>query len=167
MRKSTIPDAIAIAVLFLPAHFLNEMLSYKLSVIPMTVVPALLGLASCMAVYSDTGKAALVKWLLSVPVTIVFWYCQIQMQFSLRTLNWMLPGYGKPSAGDNFAGFLLLRTLAAAVLIGLTAGALLSGRLPRWCIYLKYSLVPLLCAGILISIAVLHSIMPPYHPVYG
>lgn len=169
MQKSTIPEAVAIAVLFLPAHFLNEMLSYRLFSVSMYVVLILVGFAACLAAYSSTWKAALVKWLLSVPVTVVFWHCQIQMQFSLRGLNWTYPGYGTPSAGGNFSGFGLLCTLAGALLTGLAAGTALSRKetMPKWFLILKYSLVPALCAGILISIAVLHSIMPPYHPVYG
>ena len=57
---------------------------------------------------SENRKTLLLKWVLTLPFSFLcleyFW----QTHYSVRALNWMTEGYGKQSAGGNFAGFLFL-----------------------------------------------------------
>ena len=166
--------AIQISILFLPVHFLNEILSLKtdLVFIPMYAVPLLCGVASFIAVYSETVRASVLKFILSVPITVLFWRVQIEMQFSIRALNWVLPGYGKPSAGGNFASFILLCSLAFFVFVGVIFGIIfsrekLTERKQKILFLIQNSVVSFICIGIAAGIAILNNIMPEYHYVYG
>lgn len=164
--------AAQIAILFLPAHFLNEILLLKMDFvfIPMFAVPLLCGVASFIAVYSETFKSSVFKSILSVPITVLFWKIQIEMQFSIRALNWFLPEYGDPSAGGNFANFGILCSLAFFIFVGIICGVILSKRKftdQKIIFLIQNSVVSFMCIGIVICIAVLNNIMPMYHYVYG
>lgn len=159
---------------FLPTHFLNEILSMKTNFdfIPMYAVPLLCGVASFIAVYSETVRSSVFKFILSVPITVLFWRIQIEMQFSIRSLNWIFPGYGKPSAGGSFAKFILLCSLTFFIFVGIICGVILSGRkIPnhnqKILFLIQNSVVSIICIGIVAGIAVLNNIMPMYHYVYG
>lgn len=86
---SSLTGALQISVLFLPVHFLNEILLLKVDFIEilMLVIPFTAVVFTGLSVYSRTVKQALAKIALSVPFTVLFWYLQIKIKFSVRALN--------------------------------------------------------------------------------
>lgn len=167
-----IVGAVELAILFLPAHFLNEMLSYNIMpvVISLIIIPVFVGILSCIAIYSEKTLHSFSKLALSVPVTILFWYVQIKIQFSVRSLNWIFPGHGDSSAGGLFFGFGMLISLAFFAFIGDIYGIALNCKRitqqeKKKLLTVQNTLIPALCAGIIIAIAALNAVMPPYTSV--
>ena len=120
MRKDEIVKtvflALMMALIFVPAVFLTEVISYSsqvMAVIYISIVAGMYGLA----LVSRNKKIWLIKWGLSVPFSIlVFPYFWVT-EFSYRALNWAYPGYGQRSAGGKFYGMVLLLSLTGACLI--------------------------------------------------
>lgn len=166
--------AFQISVLFLPVHFLNAILLIKLDnvIVPMVVIPAISAFITGLSVYSTILKQAFAKIILSVPFTILFWYLQIKIKFSIRALNWIIPNYGESSAGGNFANFVILCSLALFEFLALIISAALSNtefsEKTRSILFnlQKYLVFPL-CALVIAVIVVLNNIIPMYNPIYG
>lgn len=171
---STIAGAFQIAVLLLPVHFLNVIVLLKTDyiMIPFAIIPIISALFTGLSIYSKSLKQALAKIFLSIPFTVLFWYVQIKIEFSLRALNWIYPGYGKSSAGGNFADFVILCSLAFCGFIALVVFTILSAvKIPekKQSILLrlqKYIALPV-CIAVIAVIIVLNNIMPIYNPLYG
>lgn len=171
---STITGAFQIAVLLLPVHFLNVIVLLKTDyvMIPFAIIPIISSLFTGLSVYSKSLKQALVKIFLSVPFTVLFWYVQIKIEFSLRALNWIYPGYGKSSAGGNFANFVILCSLAFCEFIALIIFTVLSAvnfsekKQSTLLSLQKYIALPV-CIAVIAVIIVLNNIMPIYNPLYG
>ncbi len=171
---STLAGAFQIAILFLPVHFLNEIVLLKTDyvMISMIIIPLTVALFTGLSVYSQTLKQAFVKIILSIPFTVLFWYVQIKIKFSIRALNWIIPGYGESSAGGNFANFITLCSLAFCEFIALVIFTILSTvnlSEKRQTVLLnlqKYITLPL-CILVIAVIVVLNNIMPMYNPLYG
>lgn len=169
---STFAGAFQIAVLLLPAHFLNAIVLLKTDyvMIPFAVIPVISAILTGLSVYSKSLKQAFAKIFLSVPFTVLFWYVQIQIQFSLRSLNWIYPGYGKSSAGGNFADFMILCSLAFCGFIALIIFTVLSAvniSEKKQAVLLnlqKYIALPI-CIAVIAVIIVLNNIMPIYSPL--
>jgi hypothetical protein len=70
------------------------------------------GLIYLFAMISKDRKSVFVKWLLSVLFGSGLWWIFIRCEYAVRALNWMIPNYGRPSAGGNFAGFFELLILS-------------------------------------------------------
>ncbi|MCM1522965.1 MAG: hypothetical protein NC120_00750 [Ruminococcus sp.] len=123
-------SAVQISILFIPSFFLLDFLSLAVEGSTANVIlytfPLFTGLCSCIAVISGSPKTAALKWLLSLPFSAVMQIHLANSQFSLRSLNMMIPDYGKPSAGGGFAGFILLCVMAASQLFFLLSGTLVS-----------------------------------------
>ena len=49
----------------------------------------------------------------------MLWWLFIKSEYALRALNWVIPDYGRQSAGGRLAGSFELLTLAALCLVGL------------------------------------------------
>lgn len=171
---STITGAFQIAVLLLPVHFLNVIVLLKTDyvMIPFAVIPVISALFTGLSVYSKSLKQALAKIFLSIPFTVLFWYVQIKIEFSLRALNWIYPSYGKSSAGGNFADFVILCSLAFCGFIALVVFTILSAvKIPEkkqstLLSLQKYIALPV-CIAVIAVIIVLNNIMPIYNPLYG
>lgn len=171
---STFAGAFQIAVLLLPVHFLNVIVSMKTDyvMIPFAVIPIISALFTGLSVYSKSLKQAFVKIILSVPFTVLFWYVQIKIEFSLRALNWIYPGYGKSSAGGNFADFIILCSLAvcgfiAIVIFTVMSAVNISEKKQIVLLNLQKYLVLPVCIAVIAVIIVLNNIMPMYNSLYG
>lgn len=138
----------------------------------MVVIPAISAFITGLSVYSTTLRQAFAKIILSVPFTVLFWYLQIEMEFSIRSINWIIPDYGKSSAGGNFANFVILCSLAFSGFLSLLIFMILSyEKIPEkiQTVLLnlqKYLALPL-CIAVIVLIIVLNNIMPMYNPIYG
>lgn len=172
--RKIIFDAFSIAVLFLPSHFLITAISLKTAVGVAFAVILLCGAMSFFMVLSESVGQAGLKWLISLPITVVFWIFLVKIQFSLRILNWTVRDYGTSGAGDSmFFMFLLfthLVTVGCALLIGLCmSGA--SKHVKSEKTLRTVSTIKIICGVTVVVIAaailLLDMAMPAYRPVYG
>ncbi len=166
--------AFQIVVLLLPVHFLNEILLIKLDnvIVPMVIIPAISAFITGLSVYSTILKQAFAKIILSVPFTILFWYLQIEMKFSIRLLNRIIPNYEESSAGGNFAKFVILCSLAFSGFLVLVIFTVLScvnipDKIQAVLLNLQKYLTLPLCIAVIAIIIVFNNIMPMYNPIYG
>lgn len=169
--------AFQMAVLFLPAHYLNTIISLKLAdealSVSIYVVPIVCAVLSGIAVYSRNVKQALAKWGLSVPFTVVFWIWTVKTEFYKRSLNWVFRGYGEASAGGDFAGLILLGSAVLFNFVAIVIAVACSNYNKQWDSYGRKTTVlkiigSLVCIGILaVFIALNNFIIPRYiHNVY-
>ena len=171
-KSSVVIGAVQLATLYIPAHFLNMLLSYTTdSEISLFIVPVFLGVLSSIAVFSNSKVEALFKCVFSIPVAIIFWLFMVDIEFTIRALNWVFPDYGNPSAGGNFAGFIVLSITSILNFFSIVIGLLSSHKLKNEKIdkgfYLLKGICSIICIAILLSILVLNFIMPQYSPVRG
>lgn len=171
---STFAGAFQIAVLLLPVHFLSAIVLLKTDyiIIPLIVIPVISAFLTGLSVYSKSLKQSFAKIILSIPFTVLFWYLQIKIKFSIRALNWIIPNYGNSSAGGNFANFIILCSLAFCGFIALIIFTVLSAvnfSEKKQTVLLnlqKYIALPV-CIAVIAVIIVLNNIMPIYNPLYG
>lgn len=171
---STFAGAFQIAVLLLPVHFLSAIVLLKTDyiIIPLIVIPVISAFLTGLSVYSKSLKQSFAKIILSIPFTVLFWYLQIKIKFSIRALNWIIPNYGNSSAGGNFANFIILCSLAFCGFIALIIFTVLSAvnfSEKKQTVLLnlqKYTALPV-CIAVIAVIIVLNNIMPIYNPLYG
>lgn len=166
--------AIQLAILYTPAFFLTDLLLLKLEDgrIAIYIIPIFLGVCSFIVIFSSSKKEAVFKWLFSIPITIILWLWIVNMDFSIRALNWVIPFYGEPSGGGNAAGFFLLVTFSIVIficiLIGIFSSNIInSSKLKIVIFILQKVLCSIISIGIIVAIFVLNDIMPQYAPTYG
>lgn len=116
---NTIICSAAMSAVVVSAIFLAEIIRTANDLL---LLPYLLFVAVIYAVMllSENRKTLLLKWVLALPFSFLCFEYFWQTHYSVRALNWMTEGYGKQSAGGNFAGFLflvLLFVLCAAGMI--------------------------------------------------
>ena len=111
-----------LAVCYVAAIFLGNLIGYRSDLLMLVYLLCTAAVYGLMMLSRNT-LTALCKWLLSLPLAYLCFQYFWETKFALRALNWMIPGYGRQSAGGNFAGLgqLLLLTLLcfAAWLAGL------------------------------------------------
>ncbi|MBQ8515931.1 MAG: hypothetical protein IJ496_11095 [Ruminococcus sp.] len=166
--------AVEMAVLFVPAVFLNVLLSWCMDDLmwSMLLFPMMGGVLTGFAVFSETLKQALFKVLLFIPVTLIFWFYLVKMEFYIRALNWVFEDYGEPSAGGNFATFILLMATVFFNFIGVAVGISMAyfgdpGKNKTAFPTLRRIIIPVLCGLILAAVLILSIGMPQYVRVYG
>ena len=104
------------SVLFESAIFISELISYKTdnaAFVCIVFTAVIYGISSV----SRNKKTWLIKWLISIPFSYVILQYFWSSDYAVRALNYVIPDHGKPSAGGNFAGFLLFAFQTAACLI--------------------------------------------------
>ena len=104
---NTIICSAAMSAVVVSAIFLAEIIRTANDLL---LLPYLLVVAVIYAVMllSENRKTLLLKWVLTLPFSFLCFEYFWQTHYSVRALNWMTEGYGKQSAGGNFAGFLFL-----------------------------------------------------------
>ncbi len=167
--KKIILGAFQIAVLFYPALTINDLLSIAISssyaLYPILIICSIF---AGIAIYSDTKKEALLKWMFSIPINIFFMFFIWGNQFQLRALNWN-DDYGDISAGGGFAMMLLifgaLITNSFAMLIGTLFSHEIKCDSLKHKIYItqKYILT-IFCVILTLAIFFIDNIMPQYRP---
>lgn len=165
--------AAGIAVLFVPVYCLSytadcfpfgEIWSILTLLLPLVLAG---GLAAALA-KSDTVLQVLVKCLLSLPVTLLFWMWMQSEQIILRAVNWTNPGYGTLSAGAGFAAGGQFFILAAAHITGLLVGiAVTRGTNSPDMWKLLRRIAYLVCIVILLAFMALCLFLPAYHGEVG
>lgn len=162
--RNTILCSAAMSAVVVSAIFLEELIRIAniFLLVPYFLVVAVIYTALLL---SESRKALLLKWVLALPFSFFCFEYFWQTHYSIRALNWMIEGYGKQSAGGNFAGFLFLILLFVLCVAGiLFAYSRSSEKIKR---YTKaQSLVSLLLLVLVIVVVVaLEAFFPSYPDV--
>ncbi|MBP5607203.1 MAG: hypothetical protein J6X66_02900 [Lachnospiraceae bacterium] len=123
--------SISISILFVSSVFITDLISIKLS--PFEYVCIIFAaLLYGFGMVSRNIRRGGLKWVLSIPISYLVMQYFWQTEFSIRALNWVLPEYGKRSAGGNLAGMHLLciQLIICAIsgIVGISAGKVLVDR---------------------------------------
>lgn len=108
--------SISVSILFVSSVFLSDLISikhYPLEYVYIILVALLYGFLMVSRNIRHWG----LKWVISIPISYLVLQYFWQTEFSIRALNWVLPEYGKRSAGGKFASSFLLCILVAACFI--------------------------------------------------
>lgn len=112
--------ALEIAIIFTANIFIvpltGNKFNFTVSLVYMVFVAALYG----FALVSRNKRAWLLKWGVSIPFSfLILQYFRIT-DYSIRALNWVFPGYGRPSGGGQFAtAFMTILFTAMCLISGL------------------------------------------------
>ncbi len=109
-RYSVLTGALELAVLFFPLLSISDLVVtwYPFDttvhyILAGWLLPAVSGLLCFCVLVSESAKAALKKWALSIPFTVIFWLALAATDFEVRLTNTLYPGYGSLSAGGGLA----------------------------------------------------------------
>lgn len=104
---NTIVCSASMSAVIVSAIFLSEIISIAndLFVLPYLLLVAIIYASMLL---SESKKSVLLKWIVSLPFSYLCFNYFWKTNYSIRALNWMISGYGKQSAGGNFAGFVTL-----------------------------------------------------------
>ena len=120
--------SISISILFVSSVFLSDLISIKHSPLEYIYIIFVALLYGFLMVSWNIRHWGL-KWVISIPISYLVLQYFWQTEFSIRALKWVLPEYGKRSAGGKFAGFFLLCIQLVACFIsgiaGISAGKML------------------------------------------
>lgn len=106
------------STVFVSAIFLSEIISITSDLFVLLYL-FLVSLIYATMLLSESKKVALLKWIVSLPLSCL-WFCYFwKKNYSIRALNWIISGYGKQSAGANFVGYLSLCFLLFLCLCGM------------------------------------------------
>ena len=108
---SDVALACSASVFYVSAVFLSEILLIKSTVLSLLYL-VVTGLIYLFAMISKDRKSVLIKWLLSIFCGAGEWWLFIRCEYALRALNWVIPGYGRQSAGGSFAATFQLLILS-------------------------------------------------------
>ncbi len=115
---NTVMLACSASVFYVSAVFLSEIISLRYGYLAL-IYMAVTGLLCLYAMISKDKKTVLFKWLISIPVGLFIWWLFVRCEYSLRALNWVIPEYGRRSAGGNLAGTFNLLKLSLLCLTGI------------------------------------------------
>lgn len=166
-----------LAVLFLPVVFLtvpllrltdSELLSGLTGWSPPIVAAAL----SSIVTFDRSARQAMLKWILSLPFSAVFWLYFVNSSFLIRLYNYVDPTFGDGWAGDGMGIMLVLGAALFAGGIGVAVGMYLSQRPPtakirKRILLMQKTVIPIVCGIIFITVIILGIIMPDYTPLAG
>lgn len=93
---------IILALFFVPAVFLSDIISWKTNWLVLAYVAFMAALYG-FALISKSKLQAFFKWLVSLPFDYLAFEYFWSTKYALRSLNWVFPGYGRQSAGGAFA----------------------------------------------------------------
>ena len=121
----------SISILFASSVFIADLISIRRSPFEYGYI-LLAALLYGFGMVSRNIRRWGLKWVLSVPISYLVMQYFRQTEFSIRALNWVLPEYGKRSAGGNLAGLYLLciQLIVCAIsgIAGISVGKVLADR---------------------------------------
>lgn len=115
---NTIICSATMSAVIVSAIFLSEIISIAndLFVLPYLILVAIM---YTFMLISESKKCVLCKWGVSLPFSYLCFNYFWKTNYSIRALNYMIPDYGKPSAGGKFAGFITLIFILFLCLVGI------------------------------------------------
>ncbi|MDE5742226.1 MAG: hypothetical protein K2H90_07240, partial [Oscillospiraceae bacterium] len=123
---------------------------------------------------SDSLKHAGFKWLLSLPISLVWIFFIRTGNFNRRILNWLMPEFGEPNIGALGLAAITLMIYASVAVVAFGVGLGISGAIADRKSERFYNIISVMkkiCAVVSIILAavilLLDMGMPAYRPVYG
>lgn len=110
--------SIMLSVLYVSSLFISEIISYKSTILSYAYLCAI-SLIYSLLLISENQKHAVSKWLISIPFSYLILQYFWKTHYSIRALNWVIPYYGRQTAGGNFAGFISMIFFSVLCLIGI------------------------------------------------
>lgn len=166
-KSSVVIGAVQLAILYFPAYFLNNVLSYTSKIgllISMFIVPVFLAVLSFIVVFSNSKVKALSKWLFSIPISFIFLVLLVNINFANRAFNWVYSDYVEPPVGDNPAEFMIFLATSGFILLSIIIGMLMSckeeSKKEEKRIYLYKQICSIICGAILSAVLALSVFMP-------
>lgn len=108
--------SVLLAVFFVPALFLGDLISYKFDILPF-IYGGLMAALYAFMMKSDKATGALAKWGLSLPISYPILQYFWKTDYAVRSLNWAVKGYGRQSAGGAFTGGFYMAAFCAFCVI--------------------------------------------------
>lgn len=108
--------SVLLAVFFVPALFLGDLISYKFHILPF-IYGGLMAALYALMMKSDKSVRSLAKWGLSLPISYLLLQYFWKTDYAVRSLNWAIKGYGRQSAGGAFAGGFYMAAFCAFCVI--------------------------------------------------
>ena len=163
--------AFVTATMFMPVHYLSNILSWKFNVeiIILFVIPLLCGVFMAAALFSKKVRYALLKWVLSLAVTFLMRQYFVSSNFYIKSLNWAISDYGDATVQDNMAGFFAVAFLLFIEMpfVGIAIGISHKVKNPKFekAINILKIIASIICIAITLTVLVLNRIMRM--PLYG
>lgn len=110
--------SVSISIFFIPAIFLVDIISWKTDIWEFVYLFFMAAAYGLMFI-SKSKKDFFIKWGISLPLSYLILNYFWQTNYSVRSLNWVFPDYGEPSAGGAFAGGVLVIFFGVLCLISL------------------------------------------------
>ncbi|MGM9978256.1 MAG: hypothetical protein ACI33J_05615 [Clostridium sp.] len=153
-----------ISVFFVSTIFLSDIISI-INLMIAIIYSAIGAFMYFSMLISDKRKIILIKWIFSLPIS--FFYLQYfwKTHYAIRALNWIIPSYGRQSAGGSFSGFVLIIIFSVLCLVGIIASGFIKPK--DYSKYEKIQLIVGTVVGITIFFAVifLEKQFPSYYNV--
>jgi len=111
--------SVCLAVTYISALFLGEVVSYKCGSPETFMYIGMMAIIYLLMLISKDRKNVVIKWILSIPFAIPVWYWFVKSEYSLRALNWAIPGYGRQSGGGAFAVVFLWAAFTGMCIVAL------------------------------------------------
>ncbi len=160
------------AVLFLPVWLLMNIISW-IDGMPFLVPVFILALLSIFygaVLFGSTAGQSVLKWVFSLPVTFLIWFCSIRTHFYIRSLNWMIPGYGEQSAGGGFASSFLILLQAVFCFVTFFTAIVCSNTVNnekkrKFIKAIQNVICPVICVVIVLLVVFLEKSFPSYNSI--
>ncbi len=176
-RYSVLTGALELAVLFFPLLSISDLVVtwYPFDttvhyILAGWLLPAVSGLLCFCVLVSESAKAALKKWALSIPFTVIFWLALAVTDFEVRLTNTLYPGYGSLSAGGGLALVMNLGFFGVAQGAAILLAVCVSGegytRRQRLRFVIQNILLPTICIAIFAVVVYLEFTMPTWDAIY-
>ncbi len=129
-KISEIVYALEIAIIYTANLFLVPVIDNKYGLTVSFIYMAFAAVLFGFALVSRNKGSWLLKWGVSIPLSfLILQYFRIT-DYPVRALNWVFPGYGRPSGGGQFADLFLGILFTAMCLICGLVSLFISRKLP-------------------------------------
>lgn len=175
--NTTFPEiiwsAFVTATMFMPVHYLSNILSWKFdsNIFILFILPLICGILMAAVLFSNKVRYALLKWVLSLAVTFLMRQYFVSSNFYIKSLNWAISDYGDATVQDNMAGFVAVAFLLFIEMpfVGIAIGISHKVKNPKFekALNVMKIIASVVCIVITLTVIHLNTIMPQYEPVYG
>lgn len=154
------------AIIFYPSWVIADILSWKTNYLPFIFILAV-AVFYGLAMLSRTWRHTFTKFGISVIAAIPVYQYFYLTNYTFRALNWVLPGYGKPSASNGFASVMLLLFLLTACFVTVVSTNVSQQKIKydlkfKRLFRLKTVVCTIICIGIIAAILIMERRFPVY-----
>lgn len=164
-----------LAIIFVSTIFISRIISY--TSVMTYIYEAIAELLYGLALISDKVSDVIFKWLFSLPLSYIVFQYFWRTEYAIRSLNWVFPDYGEPTAGGNFDGFIQLCFLLLSCTISMVVAFTMSTSFTTATSdkirkYKKIKKIQTIVCGVLsvaivLTVIILEQQFPDNYKVYG